>query len=363
MQLIRKALCVLLPALLLAQPVLAQEETAAAATEPDIVTALYTMDVLPGNWSPLSTQTPEKQWLQQLTAAPLYALDEAGSWQPVLATELPEDVTAEFAGDPVYGIPAGAARGYAFRILLNEDARWDDGTAITADDYIFSIRQLLTHSNTAQNWTFLANATSILSEKQRLTDAIISLRDAGFSSVQEAQKAGFSDFYVDTSSFWGLDGGWKSILDQNRLRDYAMPGGLNEFFVTPAYLYDRYLSDGAEHSRFQSEFVGICQQYGASLTMDDLGVRKVSDYEWILITQMPTTVSALVLQLNQLPLLCQDCFGTSYATSADTYCASGPWSICSADVSQILLEPNPYWCGEADSRGYDRILCTAAGKD
>lgn len=363
MNLIRKALCIILPALFLVQPVLAQEETAAAATEPDIVTALYPMDTLPGNWSPLSKQSPEKQWLQELTTAPLYALDDAGSWQPVLAEELPEDVTAEFTGDSLYGIPADAARGYAFRIRLNQDARWDNGIRITSDDYLFSIKQLLMRKDTAQNWTFLANAASILSGKQRPTGAILSLRDAGFSSVQEARKAGFTDFYVDTASFWGLDGGWKSLSDRVRLRDYAMPGGLNEFFVTPAYLYNRYLIDGAENSRFQSEFVGICQQYGDTLTMEDLGIRKVSSQEFIIITQMPTTVSSLILQLNQLPLFCEDHFGDSYATSANTYCSSGPWCIRSADAAQILLEPNPYWCGKADARGYDRILCIAAGKD
>lgn len=362
MNLIRKALCALLPVLLLAQPVLAQEETA-AATQPDIVTALYPMDTLPASWSPLSTRTEEAQWLWDITSASLYEADASGRFQPVLAQSLPEDITADFAGDPLYGIPAGATRGYAFRILLNQDARWDDGTRITSDDYIFSIRQLLQQKDTAQNWLFLANAASILSGKSTPAGPIVSLRDAGFSTVQQAWQAGYTELYVDTSSFWGLSGGWKSISDRTRERDYAMPGGLDEAFVTPAYLYNRYLMDGTENSRFQSEFVGICQEEADPLTMEDLGLVKVSSYELLLITQSPMTVSSLVLELSKLPLLCEDCFDDSYATAAGTCCASGPWRVSSTEDTQILLEPNPYWCGEADPRGYDRILCTGAGKD
>lgn len=362
MNLIRKTLSILLPVLLLVQPVLAQEETAAAA-QPDIVTALYPMDALPASWNPLSTQTAEAQCLWDLTSASLYEADASGQFQPVLAQSLPEDITADFAGDPLYGIPAGITRGYAFRICLNQAARWDDGTRITSDDYIFSILHLLQQEDTAQNWTFLANADRILSGKPLPTDAIVSLRDAGFSSVQQAWQAGYTELYVDTSSFWGLNSGWKSISDRTRERDYAMPGGLDEAFVTPAYLYSRYLMDGAESSHFQSDFVGICQEYGEPLTIEHLGILKVSSYAFVLLAQSPITVSSLILELNDLLLLCEDCFNGSYGTATGTYCSSGPWCIRSADAAQILLEPNPYWCGEADSRGYNRILCAAAGKD
>ena len=65
------------------------------------------------------------------------------------------------------------------------------------------------------------------------------------------------DFYLDTEGFWGLGGGWKPISDRIRLRDFAMPGGLDEYFVSPAYLYRYYLMDGAINNRDQA----LLQQY------------------------------------------------------------------------------------------------------
>lgn len=360
---LRKVLCMFLLALLLVQPVFAETEATTQPPEPDIVTALYPMQTLPGNWSPLSSQTEETQFLLELTTAPLYEIDGAGTWQPVLARELPIDVTEEFAGNPIYSVPANASRGYAFRILLNGTARWDDGSKITADDYIFSIKKLLEQEQFSENWTFLANAAQIRSGESLPSDSIVSLHDAGFSSVQEAWQAGYTDFFVDTSGFWGLDQGWKSVSDRNRLRDYAMPGGLDEYFVSPAYLYSRYLMDGSELSRFQREFLGICDTPGPVLTMDDLGIIRVHSFEFILILEEPSTASSLMLNLQQLHLFCPDHRGDSYGTSAETYCAYGPYTITFSDVDQIILEPNPYWCGDVDPRGYDRILCTGNGKD
>lgn len=56
------------------------------------------------------------------------------------ATKL-EDVTAKYAGQ--YGIPAGATEGQAFAITLRDDLRWDDGTPIHAEDFVYTMSQQL----------------------------------------------------------------------------------------------------------------------------------------------------------------------------------------------------------------------------
>ena len=356
---IRKALCIFLMALLLVQPVFAETEAATETPEPDIVTAVRTMALLPGNWSPLSPKTAEKQWLQQLTTAPLYAMAESGTWTPVLAEALPENVTAAYAGS--YGIPADAQRNFAYRILLSADACWEDGTPITADDCLFSICTLLQNPETSENWTFLANAASILDGKRKPGRDIVSLRDAGFSGISDAWAAGYTEFYVDTDGFWGLSGGWKSVSDRIRQRDYAMPPWLDEAFVTPAYLYSRYLMNGAESSYYQNEFVGICKTPGSPLTMKDLGLIKVSDQELVLILQSPATASTLMQQLEALFLFRADRWSEAYGTAVEHYHSYGPYRITSASHQQIMLEPNPNWWGDPDPRGYDRILCQKIG--
>ena len=340
---LRKVLCICFTALLLAQPVFAETEP---APEPDIVTAVREVQTVPTDFDPLAAP----DWLLRLISAPLYAMSTDGSWTPVLAAALPEDVTGSHAGKS--GIPAAAERGYAYRIALDEAACWEDGTPITADDYLYSVRKLFENEKTAENWLFLANASAICSGKPQVGSDIVSLRDAGFSGTGEAWAAGYTEFYLDTEGFWGLGGGWKSVSDRTRLRDFAMPGGLDEYFVTPAYLYRYYLMDGAVSSYYQTEFIGICRTPGAALTTEDLGIIKKSDHELILLLQEPLTPSTLMQKLESLLLFREGNQGVL---------SCGPYRIVSADKSHILLEENPRWHGAADPRGYDRILFREIG--
>ena len=339
----------LIALLLLVQPVHAESEPSEPVV-PDIVTAVKTMPSLPADISPLTPATEEKLFLRSLTSVPLYSIGSDGSRLCVLASAFPEDVTAEYAGS--FDIPAAAQRGYAYRIVLHADARWEDGNPVTAEDVVYSVRKLYSEKITADNWQFLAGAAAIKSGKLHTGSDIISLRDAGFASVTEAWGAGHMDFYLDTEGFWGLGSGWKAISDRIRLRDFAMPGGQDEFFVTPAYLYRYYLMDGAISSRDQAEFIGINSKPGAAYTLDDLGIVATGTKALVIVTQQPMTAATLMQKLDELFLFRSDC---------DQLLSYGPYRMVSADTQQILLEPNPHWWGEADSRGYDRIVCRKIG--
>ena len=358
----RKVLWLILVMLLLVQPVFAETAPSAESTEPlkpDIISAIHEVSSLPSNWSPLSPVSSQQQFLLELTTTVMYSLSSDGSWTPVLAAALPEDVTKDYAG--TYGIPAHATGGYAYRILLNPDARWDDGSTITADDYIFSIRKLLEDEENRDFWTFLANAQDVLSGKAQPADEVISLREAQLFNVHEALAAGYTQLYLDTSNFWGLDAGWLPVSDRSRLQDFAMPDGMDERFVSPAYLYTRYLIEGSESSRFQSRFIGVRKTTGKAMTMDDLGIVKVSPHEIVLILQNPAAPSILMEKLEKLFLFRENYWSKDYATSPETYCGYGPYRITSVDSSQIILEPNSNWWGEPVSEEFDRIICRVAG--
>lgn len=342
---LRKALCIFLITLFLVQPVFAETQPAQTA-ETDIVTAVHRVQTLPSGHTSGVPETEEQQWLYRLITAPLYLMENTGNWSPVLAGALPEDVTADYAG--TYGIPAGEQRGYAFRIPVHEKACWADGTKITADDCLASIRQLLENKDTAEHWTCLANAKAILSGEAQPGSEIVSLKSMGFPGISEAWSAGYRDFYVDTDGFWGLNGGWKPISDRNRLRDFAMPGGLDEYFVTPAYLYRNYLMTGAQSSYYQYEFIGICEAPGEALTMENLGAVKVNESEFVLILEEPSTASMLMQRLEALYL---------FRDSA----SYGPYHIVNITDDQIVLELNPNWWGAPDPRGYGRIICQKIG--
>ena len=346
---LRKAICLILMALLLAQPVVATEAaTETTPREPDIVTAVCKMDEIPVDMGIHAKDTEELQWLRKLTASPLYAMT-GGNWEPVIAAQLPEDVTDAYVGS--YGIPADAARGYAYRITINDGARWENGTFITADDCIYSILELFSHEDTAKNWLFLANGEAVREGRVKPGRHIISLKEAGFPSITQAWAAGFREFFLDTEGYWGLGQGWKSISDRIRIRDYAMPTGLDESFVSPAYLYHNYLMDG-EHHRFLPEFIGISENSGSVYTTEDLGLVKLSEKEFVIILEDPITASTLMQHLEELVL---------FSEYADTCLSSGPYRIVSATSEELWLEPNPCWWGEPDPRGYDRIFCQKIG--
>lgn len=346
---LRKAICLMILALLLAQPVFAETEAATEAAQPDIVTAIRKMEEIPTDFGIHADVSEALQWLRSLTASPLYAMTD-GSWVPVLAGQLPEDVTAEYAG--TYGIPADAGRGYAFCILLNSDARWENGKAITADDVLSSIRARFSNEESRKDWLCLSGATAIDKGQTKAGSDIISLKDAGFTSITEAWGAGYKEFFLDIEHFWGLEGGWMSVSDRTRIRDYAMPSHLDEAFVSPAYLYRNYLMDRGEHRRFQTTFVGVSKTPGEAYTMDDLGLIRVDDASFVIILQDPATASTLMQYLEKL---------TIFPENAQEYLSCGLYRIVSATESEILLEPNPHWWGNPDPRGYDRIICQKIG--
>ena len=63
---------------------------------------------------------------------------------PEMAAADPIDVTEKVRKDhPEYNIPASATSGYAYRIKLNKNATWENGTPINADTYVYSMKALL----------------------------------------------------------------------------------------------------------------------------------------------------------------------------------------------------------------------------
>ena len=91
-------------------------------------------------WNPTDWLFSSEAALIGYTTSPLYEFnmneDKTGYViEPEVATEAPKDVTADYAGDEVYGVPADATEGYAYQVSIREDFTWADGTKITVDDY------------------------------------------------------------------------------------------------------------------------------------------------------------------------------------------------------------------------------------
>ena len=339
MRALKKNISLLVLAALLAAMVLA-----VSASESTVV-AVRELDTIPTGWNPMEEDSPEAAFIQELTGGGMYRIGyEDKSVKSDLAS-MPEDVTAEFAGR--YGVPETAVRGYAYRIALNGSACWDDGTPITADDWILSGRKLLESDD--ETMLMLANARAYRKGESH-DPKIIPLKDAGYESLAAAQDAGITDFYVDVEHFWGLGEGWRSIHDITRLEDPAMTQGYGEMYISAAWLFDRYLADERPYAYFQGEFVGVAGE-GTPLTIEDVGFLKTDDYELVLILEEPEGEKSLVTKLARFPLVRE---GYSYRSAAGSV-SYGPYRVVEVTSTGIRLEKNPNWWGKDGQ--YEQILC------
>ena len=116
------------------------------------------VSTLSANWNPHTYETNDQAYPIDFLTAGLYSFifnDELNPVEgkdayegyvivPEMAAALPVDVTEQVKAEhPEFGIPESATSGYAYVIDLNPNAKWQDGTAITADDYVESMKRLL----------------------------------------------------------------------------------------------------------------------------------------------------------------------------------------------------------------------------
>ena len=162
---------------------------------------------------------------------------------------------------------------------------------------------------------------------------------------EEAKKAGHHHFYLDMTHFWGLDEGWVSIDSRTAFHDRAIPTGVNEMYITPAYLYQQYLRDGGRQDHLQSEFIGIAGDT-MPMTEKNIGLIVKDNHQLILILEEPTTVTALTAELSKLIIVKDDRLGPGYGSSVSSYCSHGPYKVTAVNPREIILQPNEAWKDE-----------------
>lgn len=231
--------------------------------------------------------------VRSLTRTAFYSVSDAGILPGLGA--LPEDVTKEFAGS--YGIPEDSPRGYAFRIAINPVYR-EDGSAIEAKEVYEVLADALEDDLVTLD---IALWNQYRSGTPTPEGEIKTLAEGGYSGIEEAEADGIRDFYVDTDVFWGLNYGWVSIQDTGRLEDIAIPAGVNERFLSGAYLYDRYLSSAGSQRRHQTQFIGYREETGKALTLSDTGLI-CENGSLVIILAEPAAPATVALALKDLVL-------------------------------------------------------------
>lgn len=354
------------------------------ATPTEAAQLSYTFnDYMPGSpdvWSPHEWETSDDSYILDQTTMGLYGFDlndtrDGYVINPEMAALAPVDVTSEYAGKETYGVPADATSQYAFKVALNENACWEDGTPINADTYIYSMQQML--DPTMKNYratlytsgsTELANAyeynhsglpiyTPVAADGAyrevadgdmyfSLTQAIVFFADSAQAYYEAGYQASFAD--VDGNDLFAkyADGGDYIQLTEEAKKDLltisANFGDPNpEAFKEWCFTYD-----------------GISEQ----VPWENVGLIKTGDYEITIILKNPITEFYFYYGFSSPWLVYKDIYEankkqtgdlikTTYGTSVDSYMSFGPYKLTEYQVDkQITMVKNDKWYGYTDGK-------------
>ncbi len=370
------------------------------ATEPPLVIETFpagdyiwksSVVTLASNWNPHTYQTADDSVPLDYTTSSLYTFifnDELNPVEgkdayegykiiPEMAAEMPIDVTKDIkASNPEFGIPATAEEGYAYKIVLNPNATWDDGTPITAQTYVESFKRLLNPkalNYRAADW--YGQTLSIAgAENYNLQGtnkyAAIGKKVSDWAAVEGND---VTKLYVDMS-FWGVmapDGTkYAAVTDDTMVRDPAVAEGQPEDYVSGKYLYDTYLGPGCPYESYSKQYLVYVESvYPSNVGYETVGLIAKSDYELIIVLDKSLAgfdllynLSGVATQLVKIDLYdkClkveagangKEVYSSTYNTSAETTASFGPYKMSSFQSDKAMhFVRNDKWFGYTDGK-------------
>ncbi len=345
---------------------------------------------LPAGWNPHTYQTEDDSVYFDYTTDSLYTLffnDEIHPLEgreafdgyvivPSMAADFPVDVTEQVkASHPQFNIPESATSGYAWSVKLRDGLKWDDGTPITAQDFVDSLERCLRPE--------LLNYRS--SDYNRGTYAVVNAENyalAGNPVFQSFAEAGttYADFIanggtddqvaVDMNGFWGVTGSdsrftWGYITDDTMVRDPAVEEGNDEDYVSAKYLWDNYLGpDGAyAGTGYDLQYAGtISYPYEADYSFDNVGLFVSGDNELTFVyanalegfylmtygmsTQYLVKTDLYDANLKETESASGSVWSSTYGTSMDTSVSYGPYKLSEFQADKLMhFVKNENWWG------------------
>ena len=332
---------------------------------------------------------------------------------PDMAVGEPVDVTAEYVGED-WGIAEGD-KAKAWKITLRDDIKWEDGTAITAVDFVESAKRLL--NPVANNY----RADSLYSGNMVIHNA----KDYFYSGKVVDEDNGATEAYALADLVKGEDGvyvtakgepiyialttnlswlGGKYSLDfyvtyYTSVNEDGTPvvgedGKIeNPYFDVEAYNALKALADDKGNVTITDESLALLttvitakKDWGETaedavnymfytstypeVNWDNVGVKAVSDYELVLIMDKELEGFYLLYALTGSWLvnttLYDSCitikdgvYNINYGTSAETYMSYGPYKLATfIQDKQIVLVKNENWYGYNDEANADNYWTT-----
>ena len=374
--------------------------------------------VSPSNWNELTYQDTNDTQIMSYISGSFFSFDfkfdadgEIIPGQFVVnydGAEKLEDVTTEYAGE--YGVPASAESQYAYKITLRDTLKWDDGTAITAEDFVYTMKEQLDPA--AKHYradSFYNSGTVINGAREYVFQGTTT--DVGAHNKHETWEAGKADselfFTLASSSYLGswLYSNYGSYIDGGKTPAWILGAAGYVTSVTEAELvalegktWAEIEADPALKKAFeavmgwwQTEPNEELHVFSYSYTyptksFDEVGIF-VGDNAQELVIVLDKSMQLLnedgslyynaAYQLSSLPVVhkakweankvqpnaSSDLVTSTYNTSVESTASWGPYKLTEFQAGKsYVLEKNPEWYGwdlEIYKGQYrtDRIVC------
>ena len=311
------------------------------------------------------------------------------------ATKL-EDVTATVDAKWGYTAEQKEKGGYAWKITLRDDLKWDDGTPITAADFEYSMKAQLDplfmnfRANTYYDTLKIKKSREYFFQNQAGTYESVSVK--GYATNQEAIDGG-ETLYID---LWAVDNdlfGWglknAGLVDEN---GNAMPQYLEyndeRLFNTPDgwatgsedWLFDaatvwNYIGPGANYAKYCEPGGGylwvtvFVENLVRHVEWSDVGMYAVEgenafvvclDQQYSFLMEDGSLSLWAAYYMSSLPLVKEDLYESckkapvegatlwtsNYNSSLETTASWGPFSLVEFEAgSHYRLEKNEHWYG------------------
>lgn len=340
------------------------------------------------DWNPHTWETSDDSLLLDMQTVGFYAFylnaDKTGyAIVPEAAADYPVDVTAEYVGQ--LGVKEGEAN-KAWRIALNPDMAWMDGTKITADDYIYSMQQQLNPKMLNRRADSYYAGDMVVYNAKNYLYAGKTTYDKITVSAEELIAAG-ETVYIDWKDMWGMAGAgsvdaegnaapqYVSIADETLYRDPAVAEGEAEAWISGKYMYDNYLAAGQVYAGYQTTYM-YTAKIAEGATWDEVGLKKIDDYTIDLILEKPVEEAAFYMPYNlssnwlvkkDVYEACKSFYNadgvsvateeeaetvtTTYCTSPETNVSYGPYVLSTFEMDkQIVFTRNDSWYGYHDGK-------------
>jgi oligopeptide transport system substrate-binding protein len=339
------------------------------------------MAASPINWNPHAWEMNNESTLMsyiELMLVDLTIAEDGVNFEWVFegATDL-EDVTATYADREKWLTPDAdgnlPTEKMIWKISLNPDAKWADGTPITAETYIYSMQQMLDPAmkNYRANSYFdgdtaIKNAklyyNNDLAGQPVYTPANASVEADVFyidlnqvctffgDAAKTYYDGGYADYFVneageDVFTTWGAQEGWIEVTDEIKA---------DLIFIGAAFGDD----NPDDWKEWCSTITGTYEE----TKWEDVGLVAEGDYTLYYILETPVSAFYMKSMMTSNWIVYKDLYEagkekvenlvtTNYGTSADTYMSAGPYKLVSFEADkQFVLERNENWYGWTDGK-------------